>query len=242
MNDLLNFDITTTPGEVAYQKSSEDMALLFVLSVISEGYREEPKYLAYVRNICNQKSTNRVVIHIINRHYKRQVDSVGRNHPLNRLEDLLIWKKNQEQNGLTGLNDEYWLICDRDNESFKEDQYDLLIKDCTQNNVNVIVSNPAFQIWLLLHFTNNLHSFNLSQYAKSSDCIKKGIEPAIKTFYPKYKHGKINTAYFGPLIKTAIDNSAKYCYNVEELKTMIGTNFRNLLTRIESISGKVIFE
>ena len=72
MENFLNFDIVTTPGEVAYQQSSEEMAVLFVLSIISEGYKEEPKYIEAIRKNCKQKDVVQIAIHIINRHYKRQ--------------------------------------------------------------------------------------------------------------------------------------------------------------------------
>lgn len=241
MDDLLNFDITTTPGEVAYDVSSEELAILFVLSVISEGYKEEPKYLAYIRDVCNQKSSTQIVIHIVNRHYKRQQESAGRNHPLKRLSDLLDWKEHHEQIGECENKDEYWLICDRDNETFTSEQYDQLLVECKKNNINVIVSNPSFQIWLLLHFTNNLDVFNLSQYTSSSDCIKKGVEPAIKLYYPRYKHGKLNMTIFAPQMRYAIDKSLPYSHDLIKLRENIGTNFRELLIRIESVSGKMIF-
>ena len=112
---------------------------------------------------------------------------------------------------------------------------------CQKEVVNIIISNPAFQIWLLLHFTNDLSSYNLEQYEKSSDCIKQGIEPAIKAFEPRYRHGRLNVNTFLPLIKNAMDNSILYSHNIEELRDTIGTNFRILLNRIEEVTQKEIF-
>ena len=241
MENILNFDIVTTPGEVAYQQSSEEMAVLFVLSIISEGYKEEPKYIEAIRKYCKQKDVAQIAIHIINRQYKRQEESAGRNHPLKRFEDLVDWKNNHALFEGIENKDEYWLICDRDNDSFTSEQYDQLVDKCQKEGVNIIISNPAFQIWLLLHFTNDLSSYNLEQYEKSSDCIKQGIEPAIKTFEPRYRHGRLNVNTFLPLIKNAMDNSILYSHNIEELRDTIGTNFRILLNRIEEVTQKEIF-
>lgn len=241
MEDILNFDIVTTPGVVAYEQGSEEMAVLFVLSIIAEGYKEEPKYLKCIRNICEQKGAAQIVIHLINRQYKRKKDSVGRNHPMNRLEDLLEWKTNHLPVEGIENRDEYWLICDRDNDSFTAEQYDSIVEECEKSGVNLIVSNPAFQIWLLLHFTSDLSSCNFEQYEKSAECVKKGVEPVIKRFDSNYKHGRINVKNYAPYIRAAMNNSEHYCFNVMELKTSIGTNFRDLLTRIEDVSGKEIF-
>lgn len=241
MENILNFDIVTTPGEVAYEQSSEEMAVLFVLSIISEGYKEEPKYLEAIRKICKQKDVAQIAIHLINRHYKRQEESAGRNHPLKRFADLVDWKNNHTPFEGIENKDEYWLICDRDNDTFTSEQYDQLVEKCQKEGVNIIISNPAFQIWLLLHFTNELSSYNLEQYEKSSDCIKHGVEPAIKVFVPRYKHGKLNVNTFVPLIKTALINCTNYSYSIEKLRDTIGTNFNVLLNRIEEVSGVTIF-
>lgn len=52
---LLKYDIDTTPGVAAYTSGSEEMATLFVLSIIAEGYREEPKYLNAIKNSARKR-------------------------------------------------------------------------------------------------------------------------------------------------------------------------------------------
>jgi len=44
------------------------------------------------------------------------------------------------------------MVIDRDKDSFMEKQYDEVIKFCNENKVNLYVSNPNFEFWLLLHF------------------------------------------------------------------------------------------
>lgn len=134
MDDILNFDITTTPGEVAYQEASEKLASIFVLSIISEGYKEEPQYLKYLQGLCRQKGSVQLVIHIVNRHYRYKKDSAGHNHPLKRLNDLLDWKANHVSIDGYENNDEYWLICDRDVASFTSNQYDKLVARCREEH------------------------------------------------------------------------------------------------------------
>lgn len=44
------------------------------------------------------------------------------------------------------------LVVDRDKGNFKEEQYDNLIKECNDKNIKLYVSNPCFEVWLLMHF------------------------------------------------------------------------------------------
>lgn len=241
MQDLLRFDVPTIPGQVAYQKASKEMAILFVLSVMTEGYKEEPKYLKSVQELINDSDTANIVVHIVNRHYIHQKDAAGHSNPLKRLEALKQWKENHSQIEGFDNKDEYWLICDRDDSSFTSQQYDDVILECQKEGIHLIVSNPAFQVWLLLHFTADLQQYKLEQYESSSQCVKNAIEPAIRSYDAQYKHGNINMKIYKPLMRDAIRNSVGYSHDVQDLKCRIGTNFRSLLLRIEEVVGKSLF-
>lgn len=238
---LLKYDIDTTPGLVSYESNTEEMATIFVFSVIAEGYREEPKYLNAIKSICNRIDNLNVVIHIINRQYQRQVDSAGHSSPIKRLEALLEWKENHPSIEGYDNKDEYWLICDRDNGSFTDAKFDETVELCQQNEINFIISNPAFQLWLLLHFTDNLSQFKLEQYDTSSDCLYQGVIPAIKTYIPNYSHGNLVMKHFVGHVRDALVNCMAYSHGVPELKSNIGTNFNLLLDRLEEIAGRPIF-
>lgn len=238
---LLKYDIDTTPGVTAYTSGSEEMATLFVLSIIAEGYREEPKYLNAIKKLCQEKVELNMVIHLLNRQYLFQANSAGHSNPTKRLEALLEWKANHPAVPGYKNKDEYWLICDRDDGSFTIQQYDEVLKKCEQENIHFIVSNPAFQLWLLLHFTDDLSAFQLNQYSNSKDCLYKGVIPAIQSFVPVYKHGTLTINHFQPYFRDAIINSGNYCFDAVSLKTTIGTNFKTLLERIESLAGTSIF-
>lgn len=238
---LLKYDIDTTPGVAAYVSGSEEMATLFVLSIIAEGYREEPKYLNAIKKLCQEKVELNIVIHILNRKYLLQTNSAGHSNPMKRLEALLEWKANHPTISGYDNQDEYWLICDRDDGSFTPQQYDDVLAKCQQENIRFIVSNPAFQLWLLLHFTDDLSNFHFEHFSNSHDCLYNGVIPALKTFVPNYKHGKLLISDFQTHFKDALLNSKKYCFDTKSLKTTIGTNFNALMERIESIAGASIF-
>lgn len=45
------------------------------------------------------------------------------------------------------------IVIDRDEQNFKDFQYDEVVEFCRNNNVNLYVSNPTFEFWLMLHFS-----------------------------------------------------------------------------------------
>jgi hypothetical protein len=53
-----------------------------------------------------------------------------------------------------GEGDEFWLVCDTDHWIAPNHIQNLVevIKLCRQKNVGVALSNPCFELWLLLHF------------------------------------------------------------------------------------------
>lgn len=137
--------------------------------------------------------------------------------------------------GYSASLDKAFLISDRDSQSFKADQYDGILENCEDKGIVWIVSNPSFQLWLLLHFTSKIAPLELEYIDSCKKQIQK-IEAQIKTLSEKgYTHGSLNQSVFKPLIETAIKNSEPYCFSVKELKENIGTNFSVLVKHILNI-------
>ena len=135
--------------------------------------------------------------------------------------------------------DNPWLICDRDKQSFKEKQYDEVLAMCEVNHVELIVSNPAFQLWLLLHFRSDISDLELDANEKSKISISKieGVMRAEK-LVPGYKHGTLNFEQFKNNIDDAIRNSCQFPKDPRVLKNAIGTNFDVIVNLIKSVSDK----
>lgn len=60
------------------------------------------------------------------------------------------------------------IVIDRDKDNFFDSQYDSVVKFCKENNVNLYVSNPTFEFWLMLHFkeVNKLNKQTMFENAK----------------------------------------------------------------------------
>jgi hypothetical protein len=108
--------------------------------IIAEGQRED-EYFQYF----NGKSTRFRVVFA-----ERNNNASAPNHFLNRLEQLKeseIWIPRQQ--------DVVWFVLDIDR--WKRAEIDVLINFCkNEETLNIAISNPCFEVWLLYHILNNL--------------------------------------------------------------------------------------
>lgn len=240
METLLDF--STVPGKESYKPGSEETNRFFYISIATEGCQEEVEYLNYINSIVDSKKVTKLKIIILNEFYKDSDKAKSDSHPKKRFEIIREWKQEIEDVEMDG--DEDWLVCDRDNQSFKEDQYDELMNKAKQDNVKVVISNPAFQIWLLFHFVSDLSYLELDSIQRSKDRLIK-VEDSLREKVPGYKHGSLNgkMGCFTQRIRNAIDNSRRdpNPLDLKQLKTKSGTNFSELLLSIEKWSGEKMY-
>lgn len=186
--EKLNLDFVTIPGKDAYESGSTPVRDLYFIAIIAEG-KEECIYLDYIKSIVNEAATIKLNIKILNHYYNKEKTALSESHPLKRLEALREWTNTIQKVSIA--DDEEWIICDRDNGSFTDDQYDELLTDAETLGVHVVVSNPAFQIWLLFHFVRDISSLRLDDYPKSKDRLKI-VESELKKYVDGYKHGSVS--------------------------------------------------
>ena len=231
MMDKLNLNFITVPGKEAYESGSTPVHDLYFIAIIAEG-KEECIYLDYIKAVVNEVASVKLNIEILNKRYSEEKVALSESHPMKRLEALIEWSDTIHE--LSLADDEEWIVCDRDNGSFTDAQYDELLEKAKKLGVHVIVSNPAFQLWLLFHFTKDITTLQLDDYPKSKDRLKK-VESELRKYVHSYKHGFLEMDSFSGHIRDAIDNSLSTSQDLKELKQSSGTNFRNLLC---SIQGK----
>lgn len=222
---LLSTTINTIPGTSSHAEGTETPKSISFVVYLGEG-QEESQYL----EMLSEGKGNIIDV------FKYYLDSQQRitlSHPKHRYKALVEFLESDSSDYSAAL-DKAFLISDRDSQSFKEDQYDKMLKNCEDKDIVWIVSNPSFQLWLLLHFTDDIESLELE---KMSSCKKQiqEIETHIKALSKYgYTHGNLKPSVFKPLVEVAINNSVPYCLSVKELKESIGTNFSVLVKYIQS--------
>lgn len=124
-------------------------------------------------------------------------------------------------------DDKACMIIDRDKESFTKFQYDIVVSECGNNNIELYVSNPCFEFWLLLHFTDGK---NLNPLLLLND--NTYLKTELKKYLPHYSKCHIEFDELLPNIEKAVQNEKQYCENLDGLKEKLGTNIGCLITEL----------
>lgn len=128
--------------------------------------------------------------------------------------------------------DKICLVVDRDPMSFTSSQFDYVKSTCTANNVQLYISNPGFELWLLMHSSNfAMKKDDLA--AKFSTMpppeFLDHIESLLKQEFDGYNKSKLKTQPFMQAIDTAIANEKMFTESVDALKNDMGSNIGLLI-------------
>jgi hypothetical protein len=112
-------------------------AKLFVIA--SEGAVTEPKYF---NDLKERWHNPRIHIEVVVR------DNPGLSSPEHVLGELDRFRREYHLHE----GDQLWLVMDRDPQSWTNETLRVVARECQRRRYSLAVSNPCFEIWLLLHF------------------------------------------------------------------------------------------
>ena len=132
--------------------------------------------------------------------------------------------------------DELCLVVDRDKHSFvsspENDQYAYVVEKCTENDINLYISNPCFEFWLLLHF-DEVHTIDKVKLIENEKIgSRRFAEIELRKLVSGYKKNNIKFEEFLGKIDKAIENEKLFSEDIQELKHNIGSNVGQLITKI----------
>ncbi len=137
--------------------------------------------------------------------------------------------------------DKVCLIVDRDPMSFTSSQFDYVKNTCATNNVQFYISNPGFELWLLMH-SSNFATMKDDLAAKFSTMTPPEfldhIESLLKQEFDGYNKSKLKTQSFMQAIDTAIANEKAFTENVDALKNDMGSNIGLLIQEMRGQSNQ----
>lgn len=125
------------------------------------------------------------------------------------------------------------LIVDRDADSFTSEQYDSVVEKCEKEHIDLYVTNPRFEFWLLLHFIDKsrINCENICQKQEA------GKQPHLEQELSRYCKGvsKRNVPFnlLVDNVDTAIENEKEFCEDILGLKKAIGSNIGQLMTELK---------
>lgn len=185
--------------------------------IACEGEKTEYLYFKGIIEFRSEIGINPLIEIIPIRH-----DKDTSSNPLRIYQDATDAIKNAS-NFLDG--DKLCIIVDRDKQSFSDSQYDVLLDAEKNGEIKFCVSNPCFEFWLLLHFSD------CTEYDQT--LLIENEKIGNRTYIEKCLMEKLGGSYsktrlkfqdnYKNKIKVAIENSKKFSLITKELKNEIGT-------------------
>ena len=177
---------------------------LFIVS--TEGCKTEPIYFSFLDRLVDS-------IHI-------EVLPTRRGHctPSDVFERAL---KKAKSKGPLMKGDEVWLVIDRDNRP--AETIEKVINSCNREKYNFAVSNPKFELWLLLHFEfPPARTINTSQ-----DCTER-----LRKYISNYEKSHFDVSKIISNVNKAIERAEGNYSDFDPLSDSTGTNVHLLVKKI----------
>lgn len=243
------------PKEYDYGMDTETVKPRIRFYCIAEGATEE-SYLEVVKN--NKvflKIKNEVVIEVI----KKEDEQKTMSHPMQLVKAALTsmgridaegkevppkeWKNQCQWDKYDSVIDEVCVVFDRDYKNL-ENHLDEIYKLCKKHEIQIIMSNPNFELWLLMHFPEisqydpqklQENRKNLGgQIDKTASKKKKYLEILVARNAEGYKKGSsLKFERFMPGIELAMEQAKLFCENPKELRDNPGSSMGRLLSQMK---------
>lgn len=125
------------------------------------------------------------------------------------------------------------IVIDRDSGDFFEWQYDDILQKTAENDVNMYVTNPRFEFWLLLHFLSR----NEMNMEKILQVKTKGEEPFLEhelhCYLPSISKASVPFEELKDKVDAAILHEKDFCEDVIGLKSNVGSNIGILISEMK---------
>jgi hypothetical protein len=199
---------------------------LFILSY--EGERSEKKYFNDFRNSEHFNDSGLIEIIPLVREAKAGTNPFSVKKALVDVKKKFPFRK----------TDEFWLIIDRDHwESIHNLSFPDLVSECKEEgNFFIAMSNPCFEIWLIMHL-KDIDGFSEEEKQKLRENIKVGanknhIDVVLGDLQGRGYNKRPNPAIYLHLIQTAIDRAKALDNGEEDYPTDLGSHVYKLVEKL----------
>ncbi|WP_160559410.1 RloB family protein [Parablautia muri] len=244
------------PKSYNFENESESVEPRIKFYCVSEGATEESYFYGVRNNKVELNIKNDVYIEVI----EKQKGQETLSHPMQLVNACLFqmgridaegnqipedkWKENCKWDDFDMQADCVCVIFDRDYRKLEE-SLDTIFDLCNQHRIKVIMSNPNFELWLLMHFPN------LEQYSPKmlldnkknlrhqlfddASTNKKYLEILVSKNAEGYSKGsKIRFERFLPFVDRAIGQAKIYSEDIKSLVDNLGTSMGRLMEEMRS--------
>ena len=210
-------------GERGIEQDSKFPKDVFVISIATEGKTEE-QYFDFLSEIVSDDIIK------IDRLIRDDEDDT-KSHPIHVIELLEERIKVWEEYGVEA--NELWMIIDRDKQNVSKKQLEKIIEECEEKRFNLALSNPTFELWLLLHVTD-IKKYDESELLENKKVNKsrRFIDKELSILNGGYNKSKIKFEDFSEGIKGAIIRAKKLETDNNKLIENLGTSVCLLVEKI----------
>lgn len=193
--------------------------------IIPEGEKTEIQYFLGIRDNAREININSLIEVIP---IENDDEELGQSHPIRKINNF---NKDIENNKFLYDKeiDKVCFVIDRDPQNFSEEQFDNFLRMCKDYNYKVYVSNPTFELFLLMHDDKifGIDKTAMLENRRVSNS-KRFLEVKLSEIFGCNKKN-INFEKFKVNIKKAINNEKRFEENLINLKYNIGSNVGTLL-------------
>lgn len=194
--------------------------------IVPEGDNTEIQYFSGVRDNAQELGI-RPLIEIIP--IENDEEEFGQSHPKRKLSNF---EKDLRNEKFTYDNeiDKVCFVIDRDPQNLSEKQLDDFINNCRKNDYEVYLSNPTFELFLIMHDNRvlKLNRQEMLENRREGRKKKRFLEKKLLEYFECNKT-KLNFEKFKPNINKAIKNEKQFCEELDRLKNELGSNVGTLL-------------
>lgn len=193
--------------------------------IIPEGEKTEIQYFLGIRDNAREININSLIEVIP---IENDDEELGQSHPIRKINNF---NEDIENNKFLYDKeiDKVCFVIDRDPQNFSEEQFDNFLRMCKDYNYKVYVSNPTFELFLLMHDDK---IFGIDRTAmlenRRVSNSKRFLEVKLSEIFGCNKKN-INFEKFKVNIKKAINNEKRFEENLINLKYNLGSNVGTLL-------------
>lgn len=239
-----------------YTDEAETVSPRIRFYCISEGPTEESYFWGIRNNKADLNIQNDVCIEVVEKSEGQETLS----HPLQLVYAVLFqmghidqkgkwipknrWKENCKWDDFDAELDKVCVFFDRDYRRLEE-KMDEIFRICEEHGINIVMSNPNFELWLLMHFPDikqyppkmlleNKKNLRHQLFADAST-KKKYLEILVSKSAEGYcKGSKLKFEKFLPLVDTAVKQAGLYCEDSRRLVNELGTSVGKLIAQMRA--------
>lgn len=210
-------------GKRPIESESKDTKSVYLISIASEGKTEE-QYFDGIHDMNNSE-----IIKI--ERLEKISESDTKSHPIHVIDLLNERKEYWVEHGIEP--NELWMVIDRDKQNVSEEQLDNIIEKCEKEGYNLALSNPTFELWLLLHLKNiNEYSYDILLENNKVNKNRRFIDKELSIILGGYNKKNLKFKNFEAGIQDAIKRAKAIEINNNELKHKLGTSVCLLVEKL----------